>query len=157
MNAAELATSLETTSKITAIVHLFKSDFPDARVDLKPWCNDADTRRLVDPDSLDIGFHLPGWSPRYECRSILVQTRLTRPPGVEVDDQSRLEEEDAGQRLLGLEIIGFSYEGEEWRLSTIANWRFLGRKQPVPEIQERFKHFCRQVFALYSSPQENAA
>ncbi|MEB3163456.1 MAG: hypothetical protein VKK80_09535 [Prochlorothrix sp.] len=149
MNAAELATSLEITSKITAIVHLFKSDFPDARVDLKPWCNDDDTRRLVDPDSLDIGFHLPGWSPRYECRSILVQTRLSRPA-----------EADEGlepQRLLGLEIVGFSYDGEEWRLSTIANWRFLGRKQPAPEIQDRFKHFCRQVFTLYSSPQENAA
>lgn len=149
MNAAELATSLETTSKITAIVHLFKSDFPDARVDLKPWCNDAETRRLVDPDSLDIGFHLPGWSPRYECRSILVQTRLSRPVALD----GVLEP----QRLLGLDIVGFSYDGEEWRLSTIANWRFLGRKQPVPEIQDRFKHFCHQVFALYASPQENAA
>ena len=149
MNAAELATSLETTSKIAAIVHLFKAEFPDARVDLKPWCNDDDTRRLVDPESLDIGFHLPGWSPRYECRSILVQTRLYGDEGS--DGPVGL------GRLLGLEIVGFSYEGEEWRLSTIASWHFLGRKQPVPEIQEKFKHFCRQVFTLYATPQENAA
>jgi hypothetical protein len=137
MNAAELATSLETTSKIAAIVNLFKTEFPDARVDLKPWCNDPNTRKFIDPDSIDLGFHLPGWSPRYQCRSILVQIRLHE----DAETQNR--------RLIGLETVGFSYQGEEWRLSTIANWAFFGQKQPVTEIQEKFKHFCRQVFALY--------
>ncbi len=137
MNASEQATSLETTSKIATIVNLFKADFPDARVDLRPWCNDPDTRTLLDPDSIDIGFHLPGWSPRYQCRSILVQVRLAP-------------DDDTGQqRLLGLELLGFSYEGEEWRLSTIGLWQFLGRKAPVPDIQDKFKHFCQQMFNLF--------
>jgi hypothetical protein len=138
MNAAELATSLDNTVKIASIVNLFKAEFPDARVDLKPWCNDDDTRKLVDPESIDLGFHLPGWSPRYQCRSILVQIRLHADPETE------------GHRLIGLETVGFSYKGEEWRLSTIASWNFLGQKQPVDEIQEKFKNFCRQVFALFN-------
>lgn len=146
MNAAELATTLETTSKIAAIVNLFKSEFPDARVDLKPWCNDADTRRLVDPHSLDIGFHLPGWSPRYACRSILVQIRLHGEEPEETGEPRSTHP----PHLIGLEIVGFSYEGEEWRLSTIAQWQFLGNKQPVAEIQDKFRHFCRQVFILYT-------
>lgn len=137
MNAAEQATSLENTSKIATIVNLFKTEFPDARVDLKPWRNDPHTRTLLDPNSIDIGFHLPGWSPRYQCRSILVQIRLHSDPDSTI------------HRLIGLEILGFSYEGEEWRLSTVGIWTFLGRKTPVPDIQERFKRFCEQLFILF--------
>lgn len=137
MNAAEQANSLEITSKIAAIVNLFKTEFPDARVDLKPWCNDPHTRTLLDPDSIDIGFHLPGWSPRYQCRSILVQARL------------HTDRELNDRRLIGLELLGFSYEGEEWRLSTVGVWTFLGRKLPVPDVQERFKRFCEQMFVLF--------
>ncbi len=80
MNAAEQAISPETASKIAAIVNLFKQEFPDAKADLKPWMNDPDTRELVDPDSIDIGFHFPGWSPRFQSRSILVQIRLFQDP-----------------------------------------------------------------------------
>jgi hypothetical protein len=76
VNAAEQARGLEVTSKIAAIVNLFKSEFPDAKADLKPWTNDPDTRELVDPDSIDIGFHLPGWSRKFQSRSILVQIRF---------------------------------------------------------------------------------
>ena len=137
MNAAEQATSLENTTKIATIVNLFKTEFPDARVDLKPWRNDPSTRTLLDPDSIDLGFHLPGWSPRYQCRSFLVQIRLHSDP------------ESSICSLIGLEILGFSYDGEEWRLSTVGNWDFLGRKTPVPEIQEKFKRFCEQMFVLF--------
>ncbi|NER00845.1 MAG: hypothetical protein F6K30_29825, partial [Cyanothece sp. SIO2G6] len=76
MNAAEQAKSVDTASKIAAVVNHFKAEFPDARADLKPWANDRDTRELVDPDSIDIGFHLPGFSHRFQSRSILVQIRL---------------------------------------------------------------------------------
>ena len=79
MNAAEQATSIEFASKIATVVHLFKSELPDLRVDLKPWTNDSDTRSLVDPDSVDIGLHFPGLSRLFhrseerrvgkECRS----------------------------------------------------------------------------------------
>ena len=59
MNAAQKATNIELATKIAALVNLFKSEFPDAKADLKPWQNDVDTRELVDPDSIDIGFHFP--------------------------------------------------------------------------------------------------
>ncbi|MGK7916018.1 MAG: hypothetical protein AB4038_10810 [Prochloraceae cyanobacterium] len=83
MNASEQAKGLEVTAKIAAIVNLFKSEFPDAKADLKPWRNDPDTRNLVDPDSIDIGFHFPGWSRRFLSRSMLVQIRFHRLPSDE--------------------------------------------------------------------------
>jgi hypothetical protein len=73
MNAVEQAINLETASKIATIVNLFKAEFPDAKSDLKPWANDPDTRKLLDPDSIDLSFHLPGWSsansPPSRCRN----------------------------------------------------------------------------------------
>jgi hypothetical protein len=138
VNAAEQANSLESTTKIASVVGLFKAQFPDVNTDLKPWANDPDTRELVDPDSIDIGFHLPGWSPRYQCRSMLVQIRLFSDP------QTQL------RRTVGLEVAGFSHQGEQWRLSTIAQWQFEGAKQPKDDIAEQLRLFCRQTFQLFN-------
>lgn len=139
MNAAEKAQGLEVTTKIAAIVNLFKSEFPDAKADLKPWKNDPDTRNLVDPDSIDIGFHFPGWSRRFQSRSILVQIRFYQDP---------LENY---QRLIGLETAGFNYQGEAWRLSTVDHWQFVGQNLPAEEVKEKLKHFSRQVFELFKT------
>lgn len=138
MNAAEQAVGLELATKIAAVVTLFKAQFPDARADLKPWHNDPDTRELVDPESIDIGFHLPGWSRRFQCRSVLVQIRFYEDPSTTV------------RRVIGLDAVGFSFNGEQWRLSTVANWQFQGSPQPVEENQEKLKIFCRQVFELFN-------
>ena len=138
MNAAQQATNIEVTTKIAAVVNLFKSEFPDAKADLKPWQNDPDTRELVDPDSIDIGFHFPGWSRRFQSRSILVQIRFYEDPV------------DASRRLIGIETAGFNHQGLAWRLSTVENWSLVGDVQPVPEVEEKLKHFCRQVFALFN-------
>jgi hypothetical protein len=138
MNAVEQARSLEFTTKIAAIVNLFKSEFPDARADLKPWTNDPDTQELVDPDSIDIGFHLPGWSRKFQCRSILVQIRLYKDP---LDDT---------RRPIGIEAAGFDHRGKAWRLSTIQNWQFVGEGEPVPEVQEKLKYFCREAINILS-------
>lgn len=138
MNAAEQAIGLEVTTKIAAVVTLFKGQFPDAKADLKPWANDPDTRELVDPDSIDIGFHFPGWSRLAQSRSILVQVRF--------HDDSVTQSRQA----IGLEVAGFTHLGEQWRLSTIENWQFLGSAQPVDEVKEKLKHFCRQVFELFT-------
>ncbi|MBD2158337.1 hypothetical protein [Leptolyngbya sp. FACHB-16] len=138
MNAAEQAKGLETTTKIAAVVNLFKTLFPDARADLKPWANDPDTRKLVDPDSIDIGFHLPGWSPTFQSRSILVQIRLFEDPTTET------------RQVIGVEAVGFSYEGEKWRLSTIDDWQFLGNVQPKESVKEKLKTFCRQIYQLFN-------
>lgn len=141
MNASEQARSLDMTSKIATTVNLFKAHFPDAKADLKPWKDDYDTRKIVDPDSIDIGFHFPGWSPRLQSRSLLVQIRFYR------------DIIEAELKLIGIEIIGFNHQGQAWRLSTVADWELEGSALPVPEIATRLKNFCRQVFELFNLQQ----
>jgi hypothetical protein len=137
VNAVEQARSLEFTTKIATIVNLFKSEFPDARADLKPWQNDPDTRDLVDPDSIDIGFHLPGWSRKFQCRSILVQIRLHE------------DSLDGSRSAIGVEAAGFDHRGKAWRLTTVKDWQFVGESEPAPEVGEKLKHFCREVLSLF--------
>ncbi|MGK7937274.1 MAG: hypothetical protein AB4206_16025 [Xenococcaceae cyanobacterium] len=141
MNASERAKGLDTANKIATVVNLFKAEFPDAKADLKPWKNDPHTRELIDPDSIDIGFHFPGWSRRFQSNSILVQIRLHQDS---LDNQ---------ERLIGLEVAGFSHQGQAWRLSTIEYWQFMGKNHPVEDVKQKLKLFCRQVFELFSSNQ----
>ena len=136
MNAVEQAKGLEYATKIAAIVNLFKSVFPDARADLKPWVNDPDTQELVDPDSIDIGFHFPGWSRKCQCRSILAQIRLYQDPV------------ESFQRAIGVEAAGFDHQGLAWRFSTIQDWQFVGQSIPAVEVQEKLKHFCREALNI---------
>jgi hypothetical protein len=137
MNAAEQARDIAMATKIAAIVNLFKVEFPDLRSDLKPWRNDPDTRDLVDPDSIDIGFHFPGLSRSSQCRSLLVQIRFHDDP---------LEQQ---RRAIGLELAGYDHRGQQWRLSTVEHWEFRGHSEPNPEIQAKFKRCCREVLSLF--------
>lgn len=138
MNAAERANSVEFASKIAAVVNLFKAEFPAARADLKPWVNDADTRELVDPDSIDLGFHFPGRSRLFQSRSLLVQIRF---------HQDGLTGE---RRAIGIEVAGFDHRGKQWRLSTVQDWAFEGNCYPLPEGGEKLKAFLREVLALFN-------
>lgn len=137
MNASEQAKGLEITTKIAAIVNLFKQEFPDAKADLKPWANDPNTLDLVDPDSIDIGFHFPGWSPKIQSRSILVQIRFHRDPV------------EKNHRLIGIETSGFTHVGETWRFSTIDSWQLEGKSLPHEIVRDKLKQFCRRVFELF--------
>lgn len=145
MNAAEQATSIELASKIATVVHLFKSEFPDLRVDLKPWSNDSDTRSLVDPDSVDIGFHFPGLSRLFHCRSLLIQIRFYDDP------------ESLGKQVIGLDIGGFDHQGKQWTFSTIHQWSFTGERVPERGAGDRLKRCCRQVFDVFGKPLEESA
>jgi len=140
VNAAEQATNLELTSKIATVVNLFKLEFPDVRADLKPWTNDPDTRELVDPDSIDIGFHFPGVSRSLQSRSILIQIRFYQ-------DTS-----NGDRTCIGVEAAGFNHCGKQWRLSTVENWSFVGAVQPSPEAGEKLKSFCRQLMQVFNQP-----
>lgn len=140
MNASERAKGLNITTKIASVVNLFKAQFPDVKADLKPWKNDPDTRELVDPDSIDIGFHFPGWSPRTQCNSILVQIRFYKDPLENIE------------KFIGLETAGFSHVGQAWTFSTVENWQLLGEHQPVDQVEDKLKIFSRQVFELFSPP-----
>jgi len=139
VNAAEQAIGLSVATKIAALVNLFKSHFPDAKADLKPWANDRDTRNLIDPDSIDVGFHLPGWSRSFQSRSVLVQIRFYDDPAT------------GKRRAIGIEAAGFTHLGEQWRLSTIDSWQFRGQVEPVAAVQEKLRQFCRQVFELFNT------
>ncbi|MDB9493540.1 hypothetical protein PN441_12290 [Spirulina major CS-329] len=138
MNAAEQAHNLQLTSKIAAIANIFKTTFPDAKADLTPWRSDPDTQEWVDPDSIDLGFHFPGWSPRLQGRSILVQVRFH----CDLDTQI--------QRLIGVEVAAFNHRGEAWRLSTIDHWRIEGQDLPYPDVTDKLKSVCRQIFELFA-------
>ena len=76
MNAADQARNLDLARMIAAVAALFRVYFPDARANLTPWRDDPLTRAFAEQESLDLSFHLPGWSPRSQCRSFLVQLRL---------------------------------------------------------------------------------
>ncbi len=138
MNAAEMGTSLEFASNIATIVNLFKREFPDAKSDLKPWQNDPDTRELIDPDSIDIGFHFPGISRSWRVRSLLFQIRLYQDPIHNL------------RRVIGVEVAGFDHRGEAWRLSTVENWSFVGRTHPSQEVGEKLKLFCQQILEVFN-------
>ena len=146
MNAAQQATDITLTSKIASAVSLFRSEFPDAEVDLKPWAEDLDTQQLVDPDSIDFSFHFPGWSRRWQSRSVLVQIRFHDEAARSANDLPSAPTRNA----IGLEVAGFDHRGKQWRLSTVSDWQFEGDLQPQPEIADKLKQFCRQVFELFS-------
>lgn len=145
MNAAEQANSLEVTSKIAALVNLFKSELPDIRSDLKPWANDPDTRKLVDPDSIDVGFHFPGWSRQWQSRSILVQIRL------HTDDSS------GERRAIGVEAAGFDHRGKQWTLSTVEAWTASGENCPTLEKQNKLRAVLKDALLLFNSPVAGAS
>lgn len=136
MNAAEQAKDFRIASKIAAVVNVFKREFPDLRSDLKPWTNDRETREMLDPDSIDMSFHFPGYSFRSHCRSILLQIRFHAV--------------DEDVRAIGIEAAGFSGLGGQWRLSTVGQWHFVGRKPPIPEMQEKLKCCCREAIELFN-------
>ncbi|AKG22158.1 hypothetical protein [Calothrix sp. 336/3] len=138
MNAAEMATNLEFASKIATVVNLFKREFPDAKSDLKPWTNDPETLELVDPESIDIGFHFPGISKSWRSRSVLIQIRFYQDPI------------SSFRRAIGIEIAGFSHLGEAWRLSTVENWGFVGKTQPSTEVCDKLKHICREILQIFN-------
>ena len=138
MNASERAKGLDTATKIASVVTLFKTQFPDAKADLKPWKNDPSTRELVDPDSIDIGFHFPGWSRRYQSNSILVQIRFYKDPS------------EQAEKFIGIDTCGFSHVGQAWKFSTIDSWKCVGQYQPAQDAEQQLKIFCHQVYELFN-------
>jgi hypothetical protein len=147
VNAAQQATDIVLISKIASAVNLFRSEFPDAKADLKPWAEDIDTQELVDPDSIDFSFHFPGWSRRWQSRSVLFQLRFAPDPNASEEERQI---PTSARKFIGLEVAGFDYRGKQWRLSTVNDWQFEGEIQPRSEIADKLKHFCRQIFELFN-------
>ena len=138
MNASHQVTSPELAQTVASVATAFRQRFPDGRADLCPWRDDWRTRRWEQPNSIDLGFHFPGWSPRLACRSVLVQLQFKTSPGQQ------------GQ-LLGLVLLGISFRGEQWRLATLGPWRPEGKDTPAEDVSQALQHFCRDVFQLFGA------
>jgi len=142
MNAADQAHSLELAQAIASAGSLFRERFPDARANLTPWRDDPQTRAFGETETVDLSFHFPGWSPRIQCRSVLLQLRLARSP--RGGWQGR-------PPLLGATLRGFTYAGERWSLATLGDWRVSGPHPPSPAVEESLRRFCRQLFELFEA------
>ena len=140
MNAGDQVRSLELAQAIASAAALFRAHFPDARANLTPWRDDPQTRAFADQESLDLSFHLPGWSPRSQCRSFFVQLRLEEAP-----------QPGDCPRLLGVTIRGLTYESERWRLATVGDWQPTGSHMPQPLVVEALQVFCRSLFELFGA------
>ncbi len=145
MNAADQVRSLTQAQAIASVAALFRAHFPDARANLTPWRDDPLTRAFAEQDSLDLSFHLPGWSPRSQCRSFLVQLRLQLPPGLVASPSS-----GERPRLLGVTVRGLTYESERWRLATVGDWQPTGSHLPQAEVTQKLQQFCRELFDLFA-------
>ena len=161
MNAADQVRSVELAQAIASAAALFREHFPDARANLNPWRDDPFTRAYGEAETLDLSFHFPGWSPRIQCRSVLVQLRLDQPaagPGGPNPTAAGAGRALGRPRLLGVVVRGLTYESERWRLATLGDWCPSGSHLPQPEVTEKLQGFCRELFALFeggSSPAED--
>ena len=122
---------------LASAITLVRRHYPAATANLKPWRDDALTREWSEPETLDLAFHFPGWSPRLQCRSLLMQLRLSAGAA---EDQ---------RRLLGVLMRGMTYDGERWRLATVGEWQPAGPHLPQPEQVQRLQQICRELFELF--------
>ncbi|MEY3736163.1 MAG: hypothetical protein RLZZ624_1222 [Cyanobacteriota bacterium] len=149
MNAADQARSPELAQVIAAVIGRFRLHFPAARAHLSPWRDDPITRAWNEEESLDLAFHFPGWSPRTQCRSLLMQLRLIHPPG----NQSG----SPRPRLIGVLMRGLTTESERWRLATVGDWQPSGSHLPQPEVVEQLQALCRELFELFAGAADTDA
>ncbi|WP_028953411.1 hypothetical protein [Synechococcus sp. CC9616] len=143
MNAGETVRSVEQVQALASAVTLVRRHFPAATPNLRPWRDDAQTRQWSEPESIDLAFHFPGWSPRLQCRSLLIQLRLSS------DDQERQ------AHLLGVLMRGMTYEGERWRLATVGDWQPAGSHLPQPDQVKQLREICQDLFELFPTDATN--
>ncbi len=143
LNAGEAVDSVALAQALASAVTFVRQRFPAARVNLSPWRDDPQTRRWQETETLDLAFHFPGWSPRLECRSLLMQLRLK--PGSDADARN-------APALLGVLMRGMTYDGERWRLATMGDWEPEGSHLPQPEQVQQLRGICRDLFDLFSDP-----
>ena len=137
VNAGESVQNVAQVRAVASILTLVREQFPDAKPNLCPWRDDAQTRQWDEPESLDLSFHFPGWSPRLQCRSLLLQLRFQN------------NESDEVLKLLGVLVRGMTYDGERWRLATVGDWSLEGSHLPQAEQASQLRQMCRDLFLLF--------
>ncbi len=141
MNAADAVDSVALVQALASAVTLVKQHFPAARANLSPWRDDPQTRRWQEDETLDLSFHFPGWSPRLQCRSLLLQLRLKRTARGGAH---------SSPELLGVLMRGMTFDGERWRMATMGDWRPEGSHLPQREQVLQLQQVCRDLFALFA-------
>ena len=137
MNAGESVHSVARMRALASTITLVRRQFPAAKANLSPWRDDPQTRQWSETESLDLSFHFPGWSPRLECRSLLMQLRISSERG------------DEQLRLLGVLMRGMTYDGERWRLATVGVWLPEGPHLPQQHQVKQLQQICRELFELF--------
>lgn len=143
MNAFSQIKTPEMAGKITAIVYLFRQEFPEAREDLRPWVQNSETEEFNDPHSIDLSFHFP---PGKDCLrwALLIQIRVHQDPVEKME------------RVIGIEAMSYTYQRQCWRFSTIENWDFWGSLPPPPEQRARLRRVFQQILGLLNPPPESS-
>ena len=136
MNASANVRNLDIANKIASTASLFRSYFPEAKVDFSPWDNANQNDWL---DTLDFSFHFPGWSPCLECRAILLQLRIDN------------NDHEGVPKLLGIVMRGMILPKERWRVATIGQWEMTGSHLPQNVQKDNLFQVCKELYKLFST------
>ncbi len=139
MNAADQIESLGFAQVLVSSENLLKHFFPAASINFSPWREDPITRLWFEEDSLDLAIDFPGWSPRLQCRSLLIQLIVLKS------------QPNGPPRLLGVIMRGVTFHGERWRFATIGDWKLTGSHLPQPSAMDQLHSLTREIFALFPS------
>jgi len=137
VNAAEQVHSVVFAQSLASAITLFRTHFPAATPNLSPWSDDPETRKCCENATLDLAFDLPGWSPRLQCRSLLLQLMMSSS------------EEEIYPYLLGVVMRGMTFAGERWRLVTMGDWKPVGSYLPEPAEIAQLHTICSDLFSLF--------
>ena len=137
VNAAEQVHSVVFAQSLASATTLFRTHFPAATPNLSPWSDDPETRKCCENATLDLAFDFPGWSPRLQCRSLLLQLMMSSS------------EEEVSSYLLGVVMRGMTFAGERWRLVTMGDWKPVGSYLPEPAEIAQLHTICSDLFSLF--------
>ena len=140
VNAAAAVHSVALAQSLATSVTLVRRQFPAAQPNLSPWRDDPSTRLWDEAATLDLAFDFPGWSPRLQCRSLLLQLRLKPEEG---------RTDSSCPSLLGVVMRGMTFEGERWRLATVGDWLPAGPHLPQRDQVEQLQLICRELFEVF--------
>ena len=140
VNAAAAVHSVALAQTLACSITLVRRQFPAAKPNLSPWRDDPCTRHWDEAATLDLAFDFPGWSPRLQCRSLLLQLQLKSEAGGM---------DSSCPSLLGVVMRGMTFEGERWRLATVGDWLPVGPHLPQPDQVEQLQLICRELFEVF--------
>jgi hypothetical protein len=135
--------SPEFTSKLDKIANLFKLEFPETWIDLKPNLSESYTVTRNYLDSIDIAIHFPGKSILCQCNTIVVHIRFYIHPDYEKP------------YFTAIEAAGYDDYVAMWIYSSVDCSRFFGIKQPMTSGQRKLKCIFNEIFCIFGAMQHN--